>query len=165
VTRWGGAVVAFAVVVGGACSRGSDVGPDDAVEILVLDGLDRDEASCLVAEIDDRLDLREVTGLGGDLDSEELTTLFEASRSCQTAAPSASAGVVGGSGGGLERLIEAVDEESLDVEGVVAELLRGGLHPDVAVCVATTLLSSADPVVAVSDEARKIDAIVACEDG
>ena len=55
--------------------------------------------------------------------------------------------------------------ESIDVEGVVADLLRGGLDPDTAVCVATIMLTAVDPVIAVSDETRKVDAILACDPG
>ena len=159
------AVLAVVALLSGACSRGSGLDPDGAVELLVLDGLERGEAECLVAEIGDRLDLTEVTGMGGDLDTEELAILFEASRGCQPASPASSSGVVGGTLEELNDLGESEEVEALDVEGVVAELLRGGLDPEMAVCVAATLLSSADPVVAVDDDARKVDAVAACQQG
>lgn len=150
-------------LVGSSCSRGSTLGPDEAVEILVLDGLGRAEATCLIDEIDDSLDLAEVTGVDGDLDSEELMVLFAASQACQP-----TAGASGGIVGSLDELND-LDElelvEPIDVEGVVAELLLGGLDPDVAVCVATILLTDLDPVFAVSDETRRLDAILACETG
>ena len=155
------------MLVGAACSRGSNLGPAEAVEILVLDGLGRAEAVCLVDEIRDDLDLGEVTGVEGDLDSEELMVLFEASRGCQPTA-SASGGIVGESLdelGDLGDLGELDLVESIDVEGVVAELLRGGLDPDTALCVATILLTAVDPVIAVTDETRKVDAILACDPG
>lgn len=161
-------LLAAVVLVTATCSRGSDLDADDAVELLVLDGLERSDAECLVLEIGDRLDLAEVAGISGDLDADELSVLFEASRSCRPTTVGDSSGVIGGAGGTLEELNDLGESEevaTLDVEGIVAELLRGGLEPDTAVCVAMALLSSPDPAVAVSDDARKVDAIVACEAG
>lgn len=159
-----GGVIVITALLGAACSRGSGLGPAEAVEILVLDGLARAEAICLVDEIGDDLDLAEVTGVEGDLDSEELMVLFEASRSCQPTA-GASGGIVSRSFDELSELDDLELVEDIDVEGVVAELLRGGLDPELAVCVATVLLTAIDPLIAVSDETRKIDAILACDAG
>ncbi len=138
-----GGVIVITALLGAACSRGSGLGPAEAVEILVLDGLARAEAICLVDEIGDDLDLAEVTGVEGDLDSEELMVLFEASRRCQP-----TAGASGGIVGSLDELSELGDlelVEDIDVEGVVAELFRGGLDPELAVCVATGLVDGHRP--------------------
>ena len=155
--------VALVGLVGSTCARGSDFGADDAVEILVLDGMSRDEASCLVDAVAGELDLAEVTGVSGDLDSDELETLFEASRGCQPITVSGTGGTFGGTFEDLGDLEELEETIELDVEGAVADLLRGGLDPETALCVATMLLNSSDPAVAVSDDDRKLDAIVACD--
>jgi len=150
-------------ILASTCARGSHFGSDDAVEILVLDGMSREEATCLVNAVEGDLDLAEVTGVSGDLDSGELEALFHASRGCQPVTRAGTGGTIGGSFddlGDLEELDEAGD---IDVEGVVADLLLGGLDPEIAVCVASILLADSDPTLAVSDDDRKLDAIVACE--
>ncbi len=157
-------VVGLAIValLGAGCSRSSTVGADEAIEILVIDGLDRTEAECLVEAVQDDLDLAEVTGVSSGLDTDELAVLFEASRSCRPA-PAGTTGPVDDPVDALNDLDELEDLDPLDVGDVAGELLRGGVDPDLAVCVATLLLRSDDEVDSVSDETRKIDAIVVCE--
>lgn len=155
------ALILVVAVLGAGCSRSSGLAPDDAVEILVIDGLARSEAECLVSELSGELSLAEVTGLEGDLDSDELSVLYEASRRCQPAAAAGAGGVLGA--GTLAELDAIEGRDEVDVEAMVAELLLGGLEPDVAVCVVSSLLAEPDAVSAIEDETRRIDAVVACE--
>jgi len=153
------AAVVLLALLAGACSRGSELGPTEAVEILVIDGVDRVQAVCMVSDLAGKMPLEKVTGVNTDLSAEEIATLAASSAACKL--PMAGGGgVVGGSdpvgqleGGGLVP----------DRSQLVADLVRGGMDPVVAGCLADSTLASVDPVAALGDEQYRANALLECE--
>ena len=75
------AVMALAVV---GCAEDVDVSRDEAIEVLVLDGVPRDRAVCIVDGIDGLVDLAKVTGVDPEINEDELADLASVSGSCVT---------------------------------------------------------------------------------
>lgn len=149
-----------------SCARGGGIGGEEAVELLVLDGLERRVAECVVTMVKNELELPEVTGVSGSLDSDELQILLEASAACRPAAGVSSEGTFGGPSLSTDLdALELLDSEMelLDATEVVADLMRGGYDPDLTICVANTLFQAPDAAIAVTDETRQLDAMLACE--
>jgi len=153
------AAVVLVALMAGACSRGSELGPKEAVEILVIDGIDRGQAVCMVSDLVGKMPLEKVTGINTNLSSEEIATLAASSAACKLPI-AGGGGVVGGTdpasqleGGGL-----APDRSKL-----VADLVRGGMDPVVAGCLADSTLAAADPVAALGDEQYRANALLECE--
>lgn len=153
------AVVVLIALMAGACSRGSELGPKEAVEILVIDGVDRGQAVCMVSDLAGKMSLEKVTGISTDLSVEEIATLAASSAACKL--PIArGGGVVGGSdpAGRLEDSGLVPDRPKL-----VADLVRGGMDPVVAGCLADSTLAAPDPVAALGDEQYRANALLECE--
>ncbi|MFQ5558227.1 MAG: hypothetical protein ACE5GB_12065 [Acidimicrobiales bacterium] len=149
-----------AALLVGACGQGPDgPGRAEAVELLVLDGLDRAVADCVVSRVEGVLDLAEVTGVSEGLDQEELGVLLEASSACRPVA--ADLGHPVGGSADLDDL-EAPLEGGPDVDDLIAELLRGGLDPELVVCVAESLAGSSGAPQASSGDELIVEAVRIC---
>ncbi len=157
--------IAFAlagVLVTSACSRGDSLDPVAAVEVLVLDGVDREQAVCVIDTVDGRLDLAKVTGLDVDLTPEELSLLAAATGNCRTAMVEYG-GVLGGDVAGLDPLRAGAEANGdLGVERFVEDLVAGGLDTEVGVCVLDALLRSAQPEVDIADDRTVVSLMVDC---
>jgi hypothetical protein len=152
-------VVALAVgLLAAACGRGDSLGSEEAVEILVLDGIERRRAECIVTSLDGALDLEKVTGLDTDLDDSELVLLSEASASCVSAIPD-TGGVTGEAP--AEDLL--LTEPLVDIEAVVADLVVGGVDAEVAACVGELVTAAVDQFSAAGDEGFLANSLLTCE--
>ena len=152
------AVALAALVVGSSCGRGEDLGIDEAVEILVIDGLDRRQAECVVAGLDGRLDLEKVTGVDADLDDAELALLGTSSAACAPAVPE-----TGGVADDVTPEDLLLDPEPVDVDTLVDELVAGGMTPALAACVGEQVVHSPDADHAATDEVFLAEALLACD--
>jgi len=153
-----GSVLAVALVAGG-CSRGSELGPREAVEILVIDGVDRAQAACMIADLAGRISLEKVTGVDTDLTPEEIDILATSSAACKV--PLTSGGGVDGAAkpaGELEGVGPLPNRRAL-----VTDLVRGGMDPVVAGCLADATLGAPDPVAALADDQYRANALLECE--
>jgi hypothetical protein len=157
-------VLLLSVPVLAGCGRGETLGPDEAVEVLVLDGVDRGQAVCMVTALDGRLDLDRVTGLEVDLDEDQVALLAETSASC--APVRAAGGGVVESSGGFEDPVAALamTDPPPDLGLEIERLIEGGLEVDVATCLQGRLELEDDPGAAVQDRFLTSAMIVACRD-
>jgi len=153
------AVAVLIALLAGACSRGDQLGPKEAVEILVIDGVDRGQAVCMVSDLSGKLPLDKVTGINTDLTDEEIATLASSSAACKP--PIASGGgVVGSTDPGSQLQGEGLTP---DRANLVTDLVRGGMDPVVAGCLADATLAAPDPVAALADEQYRANALLECE--
>lgn len=150
---------AVAALFAAGCGEDVDVGRDEAIEVLVLDGVSRDRAVCIVDGVDGIVSFEKVTGVDPDIDEDELADLAAVSAGCAVIDDS-SAGVIGGDqdsgdideGGGI----------ALDIDDEIERLIGGGLDPIVAECVRSALFAASDPAVAVESENFVTEAIRIC---
>ena len=154
-----GLLVALGVLlVASACGRGEQLGAEEAVEILVLDGLDRRRAECVVAELDGELDLEKMTGIDTELGDEELVRLSRVSAGCAAVLPDR--------GGVVE---DAPPEDRLEPRPllepgeVVEALVRGGVAVSAATCVGEQIMAAPDPRTAAEDDEFLAQALLGCE--
>jgi len=153
------AVMVLMAVLVGSCSRGSELGPNDAVEILVIDGIDRAQAVCMVSDLAGKISLEKITGVDTTLSAEEIATLAASSAACKLPLVGGG-GVVSGTdpgnqleGGGLMP----------DRSRLVSDLVRGGMDPVIAECLADSTLAAPDPVAALGDKQYRAKALLECE--
>ncbi|MEO0492972.1 MAG: hypothetical protein AAF081_06120 [Actinomycetota bacterium] len=148
-------------LLGAACAETVEVGRDEAVEVLVLDGVDRDRAVCIVDGIDGIVDLAKVTGVDPEITEDELADLASVSGSCTSPSEDGASIVDRGSpeaqldiaeGGGI----------TAEVEARVATLVTGGLDPVVGECVGAALLAADDPAAALANGNFITEAISVC---
>jgi len=157
----------------GACARGNELTAEDAVTILVYDGLDQRTAACIVDAVDGRLDLAAVTGVAGSLDDTELEVLAAAARSCRPPVTGTAGRAVTATGGADPAVSLLGPDEfapdegtpasslGLSVDELEAELTRGGMDPDLAACVAVEAVRRADA--GTDPDRARIEALVHCE--
>ncbi len=143
-----------------SCSRGTVLGDAEAVEILVLDGIERPKAECIISSLDGAIDLERVTGVSSGLTDNEIALLARTSAACAAEVEGSDA-VISGPGlpeepNDLERLPADVDER---IDGLVA----GGLDPVLAECLRSAVMATPDPAIAVADFVFLSEAILICE--
>ena len=148
-------------LLGSSCARSVALGYEEAVEVLVLDGVDRARATCIVAALDGELDLAKVTGLEVDLDDEELAVLASTSSACAPAL-AATAGVVGGSQLAEASLEAELGASVIEVETEVYRMVEEGLDPTIADCLIVRLRDHPDPAVVFADGVRFSGIVVDC---
>lgn len=151
--------VILIALLASSCARSVTLGYEEAVEVLVLDGLDRARSTCIVSALDGELDLAKVTGLDVDLDDEELAVLAATSAACAPAL-AATPGVLGG-----PPLTEAsLEAPTVDVETAVYRMVEQGLDPTIADCLIVRFRDYPDPAVAFADDVRFSGVVVDCRD-
>jgi len=151
-------LVALALL-SGACSRGNKLDPSEAVEILVIDGVDRAQAVCLISDLAGKIPLEKVTGVDTDLTAEQIDTLAASSAACKVP-------ITGGGGvvGGVDPASQLEGAgPSPDRNALVVDLVRGGMDPAVAGCLADATLGAPDPVAALADDQYRAKALLECE--
>ena len=148
-----------------SCARSVTLGHEEAIEVMVLDGVDRSRAECIVSSLEDELELAKVTGLDVELDDEELHLLAVTSSRCAPAL-AANGGVVGGQP--LDDPAAAAElaaaEAAVDVESAVARMVDEGLDPTLAGCLLVRLGEVPDPSEILEDEVRLSGVVVDCRD-
>ncbi len=148
-----------------SCARSVTLGSDEAVEVMVLDGIDRSWANCIVSALDGQIDLAKVTGLDVELEEEELRLLANTSDRCAPAL-AATGGVVGGPVPyGSEPGEELEQEPVIDVEDSVYRMVDEGLETAVAECLIVRLGLVPDPGAVLTDVVRLSELIVGCRAG
>jgi len=159
-------LVVLVALVASACARTETFGPDEAIEVMVLDGVDRARATCILATLDGQLDLEKVTGLDVDLDETELALLSTASMVCAPVL-TGGGGVIGGSGFLDEEDIQAQrDAAKLEnrIEDRVWALVEEGLDPLIGNCVIDAVTVLDDPRAALDDVFNLSSMIVDCRE-
>ncbi|MEQ8840260.1 MAG: hypothetical protein RIB98_04715 [Acidimicrobiales bacterium] len=154
-------MLALSVAMMTSCARSVTLGLDEAVEVMVLDGVDRTRATCIVTALDGRLDLRKVTGLDPELDENDLLLLSATSADCAPAvAPSEVDGEL------PEDPLSVADAPPIvtldDVEDEIARRVADGLDPAVADCLVVRLAALPDPRIVLDDDVRFSELVVDC---
>ena len=154
-------IAAFAIVVGlgfSACADDVEVGRDEAIEILVLDGIERDKAVCIVDRIEGEVALERLTGVDPEITDDELATVAAVTAGCRIVGDENPTVVEDEPGGRVEGgLVDAAVDERVD------DLITGGLAPEVALCVGNAIRGSSDPGTLVDDANFVAEAIRVCE--
>lgn len=153
-------------LLAGACARAETLGYEAAIEVMVLDGVDRDRATCIVSALEGELPLAKVTGLDLGLDDAELSLLAATSARCAPALPTA--GLVAEAGSGQAALpgpSGATADPTSQVRAEIDRMVRQGLEPSVADCVTVRLDGFADPAAVLQDPLRVSEIVVDCRDG
>lgn len=158
------AVAVAGALLASSCARGDTFEPEAAIEVMVLEGVDRVRATCVVRGLDGRLDLAKVAGLDVDLDDEELVMLTVATSECTPTLGDAG-GVVGGDS--LDPVSALAGQPNLDqssaVEVMVGELVLGGLDPSVGDCLVEKILASEDPDAALRGDEMLVGFLLDCD--
>jgi hypothetical protein len=124
-----------------SCARSVSLGRKEAVEVMVLDGVNRGQVDCVMAALDSQVGLEKITGLDVNLSDDELTLLGDASARC-AALMAAGAGVL------ITR--QPLDEFAivqqdgltggdLSLDDVVLEMIAEGLEADIGDCLLVEL--------------------------
>jgi hypothetical protein len=151
-------VAVAALVVATSCGRADRLGGEEAVEILVLDGIARRQAECVVSDLEDRLELEKITGLDTDLSDRELAVLSASSAACAPVSPEVGGVAVDDPG---EDLLLAAP--IVDIDEIVVGLVRGGLEAEIAACVGEQIEASPDSSTAATDDRFLSDSILVCD--
>lgn len=146
-------------LVAGGCADDVEVGRDEAIEILVLDGIERDKAACIVDRIDGDVALERLTGVDPEITDAELATVASVTASCRIVGDETPTVVEDEPAGGRVEggLVDVAVEQRVD------DLITGGLDPVVALCVGSAILGSSEPESMVDDENFVAEAIRVCE--
>ena len=141
-----------------ACADDVKVRRDDAIEILVLDGIEREKAACIVDRIEGDVALERLTGIDPEITDEELATIAAVTAGCRIVGDETPTVVDDEPGGRVEGgLVDVAVDERVD------DLITGGLAPEVALCVGAAILASSDPGTLVDDDNFVAEAIRVCE--
>lgn len=151
--------MATTAILATGCGEEVTVSRDEAIEVLVLDGVPRDRAACIIDGADGVIPFARVTGVDTDISEDELTDLAGISAACVFVADT-SAGVISGQaeglgeaeGGGL----------GLDVDTEIERLITGGFEPAVARCVVEVVLSAPEPTEAAANDSFIAEASRIC---
>ena len=155
------AVVAAVALTVVGCTEDVDVSRDEAIEVLVLDGVPRERAVCIVDGIGGLVDLAKVTGVDPEIDEDELADLASVSGSCVTErgdtasvldANSPEAQLEISEGGGIS---DAIADR-------IETLVTGGLDPMVGECVGQAIEASSDPLASLANGNFIAEAISVC---
>ena len=153
------------VVVGAlalaACAEDVDVSRDEAIEILVLDGVPRDRAICIVDGVDGLIDLAKVTGVDPEIGEDDLADLASVSGSC-TSSIEARSSVIDPDSPEVQLDVAEGGGIVADIEARIETLVTGGLDPIVGECVGSAILASADPEAALANANFLTEAIGVC---
>jgi hypothetical protein len=138
-------LLVIVALLASSCARPETLGPSEAVEVMVLDGVDRGRAVCVVDALYGQLDLAKVTGLAVDLNDDELALLASSAAACSPA--QGAAGFVVGADTNPDEVDAEVAAENTarDIENHVNALIAGGLEVAVGNCLMATLGTLADP--------------------
>ncbi len=156
-----GAVLLFALIVA-SCSRGTSLGPEEAVEILVLDGVDRAKAVCIIESLEGAVDLEKVTGVRTDIEDEEIAVLAQATAACSRESSTGDSGVVEGAGLADQLDLLEPPDDVFDIDSRVDALVVGGLDPVVAECLRAALHAAPDPELVIEDDEFLVEVIRIC---
>ena len=141
-----------------ACADDVKVRRDEAIEILVLDGIEREKAACIVDRIEGDVALERLTGIDPEITDEELATIAAVTAGCRIVGDETPTVVEDEPGGRVEGgLVDVAVDERVD------DLITGGLAPEVALCVGAAILGSSDPGTLVDDDNFVAEAIRVCE--
>lgn len=141
------------------CADDVEVGRDEAIEILVLDGIERDKAVCIVDRIEGDVALERLTGVDPNITDEELATVAAVTAGCRIVGDENPTIVEDEPFGGRVEggLIDVAVDERVD------DLITGGLAPEVALCVGAAISGSSEPGAMVDDDNFVAEAIRVCE--
>lgn len=156
-------VAGLILVVGlgvSACGDDVAVGREEAIELLVLDGVERDKAVCIVDRIRADVDLALVTGVDPAITENELAQLAAVTAGCRIVGDELPT-VVDDGGSFSPGLLEGGSVEEM-VEARIDDLMTGGLAPEVARCAGAAILASSDPAQNLDDETFVAEAIRIC---
>ncbi|GEM_PF-2545159 len=158
---WRTAAFALTGLAASACAGGVNVSDDEAVEILVLDGVVREEASCIVDSIDHTMDLAAVTGVSGTLSESDLSRLAAIAATCRV--PVDFGG--GSTGDEPEVALEVSEGGGTDeaIDAAIDGLLAGGLDRQIAECVRAIVSAADNPVAMVANPEFLAEAIRLCD--
>ncbi len=157
-------LLAVLALVSSSCGRTVTLGHEEAIEVMVLDGVDRARATCIVTALAGSLDLEKITGLDVDLAEDELALLAATSSRCAPAL-AVTGGVVGGSGLSDPSLVaDGEGPGDFDVENAVYRMVEEGLDPGLADCLIVELRIFPDPEEIVEDGLRLSELVVDCRD-
>lgn len=155
-------VVVVLGLVAASCGRSTTLGPEEAVEVMVLDGIDRGRAVCIVETIGHEIDLAKVSGLEVDLTDDELRLLATTSNQCAPAI-ALNGPIVIGQGPLTEAQVAAEMANTAEaIEYGIARLVEEGLEYEVGLCLESRLESLDDPHDALDDVTRRSELIVGC---
>ena len=143
-----------------ACSDDVEVGREEAIELLVLDGVERDKAVCIVDRIRADVDLARVTGVDPSITEDELAQLAAVTAGCRIVGDEQPTVVDDDSSFG-PGILEGGSVDEM-VEARVDDLMTGGLAPAVARCAGAAILASSDPAENLDDETFVAEAIRIC---
>ncbi len=143
-----------------SCSRGTVLGDNEAIEILVLDGVERPKAECIISSLDGAIDLERVTGISPDLTDNEIALLARTSATCAIEVEGSDAV---NSGPGLPEEPDDLERLPADVDERIDGLVAGGLNPVLAECLRAAVMATPDPAIAVADFVFLSEAILICE--
>ena len=150
-------------LVASACGRSTTLGPEEAVEVMVLDGIDRGRAICIVDAIGDDVDLAKVSGLDVDLTDDELRLL--ATTSVQCAPTLALTGPMLDQPPLTEAAIAAeIAAAENGVEFGVARLVDEGLEYAVGECLESRLELEDEPLETLEDAVQRSELIIDCRE-
>lgn len=156
--------VILMALVASSCARSVTLGYEEAIEVMVLDGVDRARATCIVSALEHDVELAKITGLDVDLTDEELAVLASTSARCAPAL-AATGGVVGGSLLGEPWLGEIPGETGpVDADAAVYRMVEEGLDPTLADCLIVALEVYPDPAEILADDVRFSGMIVDCRE-
>ena len=156
--------VILVALVASSCARSVTLGSEEAIEVMVLDGVDRARATCIVSALEHDVDLAKITGLDVDLTEEELALLASTSARCAPAL-AATGGVVGGSPPAEPGLGETSGETgAIDVDAAVYRMVEEGLDPTLADCLIVALEVYPDSAEILADDVRLSGMIVDCRE-
>lgn len=141
------------VLVLGGCGRSTRLGPEEAVEVMVLDGVARARADCMIAALDGELDFAKVTGLDVDLDPAEVDLLSSTASQCAPAVGFGGGVLDGASAGQSEAEVVAAQAAAaeVDVEAEVYRMVDEGLDPALTSCLVNRLNADVDPTETIAD--------------
>ena len=151
--------VALVSAIAVGCGEDVDVSRDEAVEVLVLDGVARERAECIADGADGVLSFAKVTGVDTDIDEDELADLARISASCVFVDDTA--GIIGGESTSLEEQ-EGGGGVAFDVQEEMERLVSAGLAPSIAECVGAALVGSPDPATAAASDSFMAEVVQIC---
>lgn len=154
-------MIAVALVVG-ACGRADTLGPEEAVEVMVLDGIDRGRAICIVETVGADIDLAKVSGLEVGLTDDELRLLAGTSAQCAPALALNGPVVLGQQPLDEAAVAASLAETNEALDAGVARLVDDGLEYVVGQCLAGRIDAMDDPHAAFADLTVRAEMIVEC---
>ncbi|MEM9466150.1 MAG: hypothetical protein AAGA90_12295 [Actinomycetota bacterium] len=158
--RRGLATIALVATAAAGCAEDVSVSRNEAIEVLVLDGVSRERAECIVDGADGVLSFAKVTGVDAEISEDELADLARVSASC-VFVDDTTAGVIGNDVAGLDEAEGGGLD--VDIEAEIERLVSGGLGRTVAECVGFAISVSPDPAVAAASDSFLAEAIRSCE--